>query len=66
MYKLTAFYQLLKDVAPIELSKAFVEQGAFDNSGIIVKSSDTVNKDLFCLDFTFDSVKRAKSLGCDL
>ena len=66
MYKLTEFYQLLKDIAPIELSHAFVEKGAFDNSGIIVENSSTVNKALFCLDLTFDSVKKAKSLNCEL
>lgn len=66
MYKLAAFYQLLEQYAPMELSLAQIERGGHDNSGIIVQNSQTVSKALFALDLTSASLKRAKSLGCDL
>lgn len=66
MYKLTAFYEVLKEFAPIELSLAEIERGGYDNSGIIVKNSQTVSKALFSLDLTALSLRRAKTLGCDL
>ena len=55
--------QLLEDYAPLSISKRLIEQGDYDNSGVIVKSCDTVNGVLFTLDLTVQSVKRAKALG---
>ncbi len=66
MYKLSAFYQLLEQYAPMELSLAQIERSGHDNSGIIVQNSQTVSKALFALDLSSASLKRAKSLGCDL
>lgn len=55
--------QLLEQFAPLSISKKMIEQGDYDNSGIIVKSCDAVNGVLFTLDLTVNSVKKARALG---
>lgn len=63
MYSLSCYYQKLNEYAPIYLSDKMVEQGAYDNSGILVKTSDNITGVLFTLDLTESAVKRAKALG---
>ena len=65
MYNLTDFYAILNDIAPIELSLKSIEKGDYDNSGILVKQTEKVNKALFCLDLTESAVNRAIRLKCD-
>lgn len=65
MYKLDQLMTILEGIAPLELSYKMIENGAYDNSGIILKTGDSVNKILFSLDLSKDSVKKAIELGCD-
>ena len=65
MYNLEEFFALLEQVAPLSISHKVIEQGGYDNSGIIVKSTDKVEKVLFSLDCSVASVEKAIELGCD-
>lgn len=65
MYKLEQLFSVLDEYAPIILSKKMIEQGEYDNSGILVKSSDSAEKILFCLDLTDQAVEKARRLKCD-
>ena len=65
MYKIDNFMSILQGLAPLELSFKMIENGAYDNSGLIVKTSDSVNKILFSLDLSKNSVNKAIELGCD-
>jgi len=59
------FFSVLEKNAPLYLSKAMVDNGAYDNSGLLIGTHDKVNKVLFTLDLSKASIKRAKSLGVD-
>lgn len=65
MYNIDALMQVLEDFAPLKLSLKQIENGGYDNSGIIIKSHEEVNKILFSLDLSEACVKRAKRLGVD-
>ena len=65
MYKLNDFMQVLEERAPLSLSRKMIERGAYDNSGLLVKSSDRVGSVLFSLDLSSNSVKRAIDGGFD-
>ena len=65
MFKLNEFFGVLDQAAPLKYSKMQIEQGAYDNSGIIVNMHDYVEKVLFSLDLSTEAVKRAKRLKCD-
>ena len=64
-YSLTEFFKVLDEIAPLSLSHKMIENGHYDNSGIIVKSHDFVTGAVFSLDLTDAAIKRAKSLGVD-
>ena len=65
MYKLEEFFGLLDGIAPIKYSYMQIEQGAYDNSGISLKFHNGVEKALFSLDLSVESVKKAARLKCD-
>ena len=65
MYSLNSFFTLLDKIAPLSYSEMQVENGAYDNSGILVKTHDFVNSALFSLDLSAEAVKKAKRLKCD-
>ncbi|MBO5928062.1 MAG: Nif3-like dinuclear metal center hexameric protein [Clostridia bacterium] len=65
MYSLKEYLSVLESVAPLYLSDEMKKTGMHDNSGIIIDSGKPVNKTLFSLDFTLETVKRAKRLGID-
>lgn len=65
MLSLNEFFSLLDKHAPIKYSKKYIELGDYDNSGILVKSSDKVSKVLFSLDLSLSVIKRAKALKVD-
>ncbi|MBO4251817.1 MAG: Nif3-like dinuclear metal center hexameric protein [Clostridia bacterium] len=66
MYSLQEFFGVLDGIAPIKYSVMQIEQeGAYDNSGILVKMHDRVNRALFSLDLSTFAVERAKRLKCD-
>ena len=65
MLKIEDFYQLLEEYAPLKYSYQMIEKGSYDNSGLLVKNSGTVNKVLFSLDLSTESVKNAIEKGCD-
>ncbi len=65
MLSLNSFFSTLDSYAPLLFSKQMIEKGEYDNSGIIVRSHEEVNKVLFTLDLTEGAVKRAKKIGAD-
>lgn len=65
MYNLQEFFGILDGFAPLSLSHRMIERGDYDNSGIIVKSTDKVQRVLFTLDLTLCSINKAKELDCD-
>ena len=65
MYKLDEFLAILEEFAPLEYSQKMIEKGAYDNSGIILKSHDKIEKVLFSLDLNLDVYNRAEELSCD-
>lgn len=65
MFDLDALMRALEDIAPLELSKKQIEKGAYDNSGLLVRHHEKVNKILFSLDLSIDAVEKAKRIGAD-
>ena len=65
MLKTKEFMGLLDSIAPLELSYKLIERGDYDNSGLLVKNGNKVEKILFSLDLSQDVVERAKELSCD-
>ena len=64
-YSLTEFFRVLDEIAPLKFSHKLIEQGSYDNSGILIKTHDTLNGAIFSLDLSEKVLKRAKSLGVD-
>ena len=60
MLTLNAFFDYLNNVAPLEYSYKLIEQGDYDNSGILIKNHDEVKKVLFSLDLSYETLKKAK------
>jgi len=65
MYSLKDFFTLLEEYAPLKISHVAIDNGDYDNSGIIVDSHDRVEKVLFTLDLSNLAVKKALELGVD-
>lgn len=59
------YFDILESKAPLSLSKAMVDNGAYDNSGLLINVHSEVKKVLFTLDLSKASIKRAKRLGVD-
>lgn len=65
MYSLEDFFSVLDQYAPLSISRKMIENGDYDNSGIIVKCTDNVKKVLFTLDLSKKAVEIAVENGCD-
>lgn len=65
MCDLEKLFKVACEYAPIEISHKAIEQGDYDNSGIIVNSKREVKKVLFSLDLSMESVKKGIELGVD-
>lgn len=65
MCKIDQFIEKLQSVAPLSLSQKMIERGDYDNSGLLIKSSQKAEKILFSLDLTKRAVENAIELGCD-
>ncbi len=65
MFSLDEFMGVLEGVCPLSLSHKMIEKGSYDNSGLLVKSSEKAEKILFSLDLSIDAVNKAIELGCD-
>ena len=65
MLNLKDFMAVLESIAPLEYSRKMIEKGDYDNSGVIVKNHDCINKALFVLDLTEKAVENALESGCD-
>ena len=65
MYEINKLVSVLEKYAPLSISHEVIKNGGYDNSGLIVKSTDTVKKILFTLDLSIESVKKAVRLKCD-
>ena len=58
-------YLKLLEYAPMEISDRFVNEGAYDNSGMILETKKEIKTAVFCLDLTSASVNYAVSVGAD-
>ena len=65
MCKIEEFLLKLQSVAPLSLSQKMIERGDYDNSGLLIKSSEKAEKILFSLDLTKRAAQKAVELGCD-
>lgn len=65
MLKIDDLFNILNEIAPIDLSYKCIEKGDYDNSGIIIRSHENVEKILFSLDLSLAAIAKAKRLGCD-
>ena len=65
MLETDGLMKILESFAPLELSRKSVENGDYDNSGIIIGGDRAVNRILFSLDLSEAAVKRAAGLKCD-
>ena len=65
MCKIEEFLLKLQTVAPLSLSQKMIERGDYDNSGLLIKSSQKAEKILFSLDLTKRATQKAIELGCD-
>ncbi len=55
----------LEKLAPLDISKAYIDGGGYDNSGLLIRSNSQVKGALFTLDLSMDAVKKAKKLKCN-
>ncbi|MBQ9486104.1 MAG: Nif3-like dinuclear metal center hexameric protein [Clostridia bacterium] len=65
MYSLNNFFDVLDKIAPIKYSYMQIERGDYDNSGVLIRSTDCVVRALFSLDLSVAAVKKAIRLKCD-
>lgn len=65
MYNINDFMSVLERIAPLSLSYKMIEKGSYDNSGLLVEMTKNVEKVLFSLDLSCESVQKAVELGCD-
>ncbi len=65
MYKISHLMTLIDEFCPLSLSYKMIEKGSYDNSGLLVKLSDSANKILFSLDLSVSAVLSAIENGCD-
>lgn len=56
----------LEAYAPLEISRAFVAEGSYDNSGVIVDTGEEICAAAFSLDLSLASVAFAAERGCNL
>lgn len=65
--KINEVFKILNEYAPIDLSNKFVEKiNGYDNSGIIVDTTDDITGVIFTLDLTKNSVDLAIKNNCNL
>ena len=65
MCNLQEFFELLEEFAPLKYSRMMIERGSYDNSGILIKNTESVKKVLFSLDLTETAVNKGIANGCD-
>ena len=65
MLSLKEFTAVIEEYAPLFLSQKMIEKGSYDNSGVLVKNNDNVQKILFTLDLSNASVDEAERVGAD-
>ena len=65
MYKISDLMTLIQKIAPLSLSQKLIEMGSYDNSGLLVKLSESAEKILFSLDLSVDAVMCAENNSCD-
>ena len=58
-------YNIIDQYSPFKYSQMLIQQGSYDNSGILVKCNENVGKILFSLDLSEKTFIRAKRLGVD-
>ncbi len=63
--ELTALQTVLEKICPLKLSYDCIEQGGYDNSGLLVKTHTQVKKILFSLDFSDKTLEKALETGAD-
>ena len=53
MFSLNDLYSIIDQIAPFEISKKIIDEGGYDNSGIIIYDHEKVENVLFALDLSF-------------
>ena len=66
MYNVKNILEILEKKAPLKLSALQIENGAYDNSGIIADLGNKVENILFSLDLTEKAIEKAISLNVNL
>lgn len=65
--KLKNIFETLNNYAPLNLSKEFVDMvNGYDNSGVIVETDEDIEKIVYALDLTNESVDKAIEVGAKL
>ena len=65
MYNLDDYFNILNEFAPLSISHKMIENGDYDNSGILVRCNDKVKKVLYSLDLSKWAVEKAEEMGVD-
>lgn len=65
MYKISDLVTLIDQIAPLSLSYKMIEKGSYDNSGLLIKLTDSADKILFSLDLSVSAVQYAIDNGCN-
>lgn len=65
MYSLTEYFTILNQIAPMSLSEKMILRGDYDNSGILIKCHERVEKVLFSLDLSNQAVQKAIDIKAD-
>ena len=63
--ELCSLQAVLEKFAPLSLSKRLIEQGDFDNSGLLIKTHGSVSGVLCALDLSENAVREAKRVKAD-
>lgn len=63
--ELSDLLSALEEICPLQLSYDCIEQGGYDNSGLLIKTRQNVKKILFSLDFSAIVVQKAIIVGAD-
>ena len=63
MLTLEKLYSIIDEYAPFEISKKLIEEGEYDNSGILINSHQEIKKVLFALDLSLTLLLKQRCLS---
>lgn len=65
MMNIKEFLSELEQFAPLKISQKWIENGRYDNSGLLVRCTEKASNVLFSLDLSAKSIKKAIEYKCD-